>query len=293
MIIARIHNGLGNQMFQYALGRYLAHKHQTELVLDIQERNDPANHRTFELGIFEVQGRLATGADMPRSLCIPKGSIRRQAYKLCRLVHKSDAVSIVIEPHFHFDRSILDTPDNAYLDGYWQSEKYFKEIESIIRREFTLKSTLAGKNLEIARQIEDTLSVAVHVRRGDYVANASLYEKHGVCSLEYYHRAFDYILSKYTNPAFYIFSDDIDWAKNHIQIDSPIFFLNHNSGAGSHEDMRLMRLCKHNIIANSTFSWWAAWLNSNTDKTVIAPQSWFNDPYLDTVDLIPNGWIKL
>jgi len=279
-------------MFQYALGRYLAHKHQTELLLDMQP-NVAAKHPTFELGVFKIQARIATVGDLPWSLRVPDGLIRKQAYKLCRLLQKADPVSIVTERHVHYDRSILDSPDNSYLDGYWQSEKYFKEIESVIRKEFILKSAPAGKNLELERQIEDTLSVGVHIRRGDYVTNPSLYDKHGVCSLEYYRRAFDYILAKYTNPVFYIFSDDMDWAKNHINVGSPIVFVDHNSGANSYEDIRLMSLCKHNIISNSTFSWWAAWLNRNKERTVIAPQSWFNDSSLSTADLIPDGWIRL
>jgi hypothetical protein len=142
-------------MFQYALGKALAHRHQTELLLDLHKYNTPGNYRTFELNIFRIQGAVATLKQVPKSVRVPEGLIRRQAHKLYLMLQKPDSVNIVTERYFHFDQTILNTPDNTYLEGYWQSEKYFKEIEPIIRREFTFKSPPKGRNLELARQIEN------------------------------------------------------------------------------------------------------------------------------------------
>ena len=133
----------------------------------------------------------------------------------------------------------------------------------------------------------------MHIRRGDYVSNPTTNKLHGTCSLEYYHNAVDIIAAKVSNPHFFIFSDDHEWARNNFKIDYPLTFVAHNNAGKNYEDMRLMSLCKHHIIANSSFSWWGAWLGSNPKKIVCAPRGWFKDKSLNTNDIIPSDWSRI
>jgi hypothetical protein len=180
------------------------------------------------------------------------------------------------------------------LTGYWQSEKYFIDDEYLIREDFKILKPLAGKNLEIAEEIKHTESVSIHLRGRDFINKKEINKLHFTCDNSYYERSFSIIIGRIKDPNFFIFSDDAEWAKYFLKIDYPCTFVDGNSwNKASFEDMRLMSLCKHNIIANSTFSWWAAWLNRNPAKIVIAPQKWFNDTSHNTKDLIPGGWLRL
>ena len=200
-----------------------------------------------------------------------------------------------------FDPMVLKAGKNVYLEGYWQSEKYFKEIEYIIRKDLIIKPNLKGRNKDIAKKIVSENSISLHIRRGNYVANPEIFKVHGTCEQEYYYEAIDYITENVKEPYFYIFSDEIEWAKDNFKIEYAHTFVDINIGFDgenyqdekNYEDLRLMSLCKHNIIANSSFSWWGAWLNQNPEKIVIAPKKWFNDESLDTSDLIPNSWIRI
>ncbi len=142
-------------------------------------------------------------------------------------------------------------------------------------------------------QIESTNAVSLHIRRGDYVKVKETNDFHGVCSIAYYETAIELITNKINDPVFYIFSDDMDWVKKNFNIRQNHVFVDANDAATNYEDMRLMSLCKHNIIANSSFSWWGAWLNPSSSKTVIAPKKWMKDPSIETIDLIPGNWIRL
>lgn len=172
--------------------------------------------------------------------------------------------------------------------GYYQSEKYFKEITNIIRKDFTFPKPVDIINQKLINQIDNTESVSIHIRRGDYL---NIPNTQNICSISYYKKAINLILKNISNPQFYIFSNDINWCKQHLQIDKAIFISN-NTGKNSFIDMQLMSCCKHNIIANSTFSWWGAWLNNNPNKIIISPNKWMNDTN-GTGDIIPNDWIKI
>jgi hypothetical protein len=193
-------------------------------------------------------------------------------------------------PGYH--ESIQQLTDNIYLEGFWQSEQYFKPIENVIRKEFVVKDPPSVINKQYLEQIKSVNAVSVHVRRGDYVSDKVTHEVHGVCDIRYYTEAIHRIASEVADPCFFIFSDDMDWTKANVTVDGfPVFYIDHNSAA-DYEDLRLMYSCKHHIIANSSFSWWGAWLSNNTDKKVIAPKQWFRS-LVTNKDIIPDGWLTL
>lgn len=201
-------------------------------------------------------------------------------------------IRLVVEPHFHYWSGIREVSHNAYLAGHWQSEKYFSDASETIRSDFTFRHPLTKQNAELAGRIGQTMAVSLHVRRGDYVSDTKANAAHGLCSLEYYRAAVLLMAEHVECPEFFVFSDDIAWVKANLKIDFPSRYLDHNQGAESYNDMRLMSLCRHHIIANSSFSWWGAWLNPNPDKLVIAPKKWF--AYDSNVaDLFPAGWVSL
>ena len=194
---------------------------------------------------------------------------------------------------FNFDSDVLKATANAYLTGYWQSYKFFESIRSALLNDFEFSETPAKIQYEFIDKIHQQNSVSVHIRRGDYVSNPEYTKIHGVCSTDYYHRAIEYICSKVENPAFYFFSDDMDWVKKNITVNNDCVYVTGTPAGKDFYEMYLMSICKHNIIANSSFSWWGAWLNKNTEKIVIAPKLWMADPTIDTTDLIPANWIRI
>jgi hypothetical protein len=198
----------------------------------------------------------------------------------------------VMEPQFGYWPEFESIPDHCCLSGYWQSEKYFKRYESAIRGEFAFRHPLDARNAELAAEIGSVSAVSLHVRRGDYSSNPKTRAIHGLCSLEYYRAAIEHIAKRVELPCFFVFSDDIGWARDHLDVGFRCSFIGHNQGERNFVDMHLMSLCKHHIIANSSFSWWGAWLNPDPEKTVIAPRRWFaNDT--PTGDLIPEEWVRL
>jgi hypothetical protein len=297
MIIVKLMGGLGNQMFQYAVARRLAWRHETRLKLDLSflegdqtgntQRKPVLSHLCISAeraSHWEVANITGSGRNILESTAVKlfqKSALAKLRPSVCR------------EKHIHFDPIVLTLPDNSYLDGYWQSEKYFRDIEDIIREEFTVNYPLAGENLELAEIIQVTNSVSVHVRRGDYVASPNVNAFHGVCSADYYQDAVMEIASLIPVPNFFIFSDDAGWVKEHLKLPYPVTVVENNGPDEAYEDLRLMSLCRHHIIANSSLSWWGAWLSLHPGKIVIAPKRWFNDPSINTGDLIPLGWLRL
>jgi hypothetical protein len=290
MIIVKLMGGLGNQMFQYAAGRCLSHLHKTELKLDLSFLNaDPGNRytkRDFALEVFNINCSIATEEDIKRFQPLERGKITRTLMRKLPLLYSK---VISNESGHAFMKEFYSYPKDVYLNGYWQSEYYFEPVEAILRKEFTLKEELTGEHAELAKRIRNSDSVSVHVRRGDYVNNKEVNQFHGICSAEYYQKAVELMKTK-GGIELFVFSDDIQWAKENLKADKVNFVTQNNPG---YIDMHLMSLCKHNIIANSSFSWWAAWLNQNALKTVIAPEKWFADPARYTPDIYPENWIRL
>lgn len=286
LIIARLSGGLGNQMFQYACARRLAHVTGGVLKLDVTSfgKIKEANTRQYELGALNIIKDFAAQEEIER--------LKKNAKGFLGFFGMGDK-TYVRERHYWFDPGIPNLRGSVYLEGYWQSEKYFKDIEDVIRKDFTFKTEPDGINGKIADVIRNTESVSIHIRRGDYVTNPKVNSDFGVCPPEYYEVAMEKIAEKVKDPHFFVFSDDIAWAKENLKITHPADFMDHNGPDRACEDMRLMSLCRRHVIANSSFSWWGAWLCRNPEKIVIAPEKWFNKKELDTRDLIPEKWIRV
>ncbi len=296
MVIVRLIGGLGNQMFQYAAGRSLALRHGVALKLDISGFADYPLRR-YSLGCFNIVEEFAS----PEEIARVKSPPRRRLVRLIRRAWRKVAgpPPYYRQPVFQesmlrpFDPNIWRTPRDVYLDGYWQSEKYFKDIEHIIRSEFTFRPEQDLQSRDIAAMIAETNSVSIHVRRGDYVSNPLTNRVHGVCGLDYYAACVRFMADRVGKPHFFVFSDEPEWAAENLRFAYPMTFVTHNRDGREYEDLRLMSLCRHHIIANSSFSWWGAWLNARAGKIVLAPQRWFNEPDRDTSDLVPDGWIRV
>ncbi len=295
MIKVALNGGLGNQLFQYAAGRALSVVNNTELCFDIiplyskLQLSTLASYRKFELDVFSIQANT-NDFFFKNKYLYPIGKLQ---FFLNRYYNRWK-YSYYRETDFAFDPVVLEMPDNTYLDGHFQSEKYFKSIESIISKELTFKLPLTDENNFWKQKIENSLAVSIHIRRGDYASLQKNLRKHGVVPLDYYYRAIRYLSAKITNPVFFIFTDDTDWVKDNFKCDFPFYIIeNNNHAETSYADMHLMSLCSHQIIANSTFSWWGAWLNANPEKIVIAPENWFVDSSIDSKDIYPPEWIKL
>lgn len=292
MIITKIIGGLGNQMFQYAAGRALSIRNDTELALDISDFKNYKLHQGFEFPrLFNQQYEIATHMDVFKMLGWQAPSLIRRV--LARRQFASFRHKLFIaEPHYQYWAGIKNLPKNCYLSGYWQSEKYFGDVASQIRDDFKFRLPLQNKNSEFANEISQVNAVSLHIRRGDYVSNKKTTATHGLCSIDYYQTAIRYIAERVPHPHFFVFSDDIAWVKDNLKIDFPYQYVDHNHGPESYNDMRLMSMCQHHVIANSSFSWWGAWLNPSSEKIVIAPKKWFAVD-VNTRDLYPHGWVSL
>ena len=280
--------GLGNQMFQYALGRNLALRLNGELKLDLSwfERDDL---RSYALGSFDIKEAFAEDPEIKKLTVGKAGVFERLGNRLLGRPRKPSP-AYMTEKHFYFDPLVLTHSSSLYLEGYWQSEKYFSDIAPLLRREFTPKAPQTGDNKKLADNIASCNSVSIHVRRGDYVSDPDIQRVHGTCDLQYYQDCVKRILDEIPSPHFFAFSDDPPWVREHLPIPVPLVIVDHNRGK-DYEDLRLMSQCKHHIIANSSFSWWGAWLSPGRDKMVFAPKNWFAGGERDTRDLIPEDWI--
>jgi len=286
MIIFRLMGGLGNQMFAYAAGRSLETQRQLTVNFDF---DCPYPHIAYEyaLDVFALTPRPASPADLRRLK--PARGLRR------RLLH---ALNLPTDPHavnerqeFTYDPDFLSMPDERYATGYWQSEKYFAAVAPRVRHDFAFRHQPSAQNAALIAQMRTHASVSVHVRRGDYVSVAKTTATHGLCSVDYYRRGFEAIERAIPSPVYYFFSNDIPWVRANLTPRHEHHFVDHNTGANSYEDLRLMSHCRHHIIANSSFSWWGAWLNPDPDKMVVAPRKWMAD--VATPDILPTTWMAL
>lgn len=288
MIVVRLCGGLGNQLFQYAAGRSLAARWNTELVLDLDwYKRTPATDtpRTFELDKLHIAARQMTATEERRA-ALHRGRLLR------RLPWFPRAWKHVRERDANFDPALLRAPDNAYLDGYWQSPLYFEEIALLLRKELATRAAPSSQDLQVLNSMPRSRSVALHVRRGDYVTHTSAIQMHGTSGKDYYVSAMRKISEHIADPHYFVFSDDVQWARENLGFPGGVSFVAHNGPNAAVNDLHLMASCDHQVIANSSFSWWAAWLNPHPDKMVIAPGRWFADGR-PTPDLIPASWIRL
>ncbi|MBW8521821.1 alpha-1,2-fucosyltransferase [Chryseobacterium chendengshani] len=293
MVAVELIGGLGNQMFQYATAKALS-LHRNELLLLDSRLFDNYKLHSYSLNHFNIEASVVKNNLPLKTPSFSKRVIHKILQKLDAFILKNKVFSIYQEKDLRFDKTLFKTnKKNIYLKGYFQSEKYFLRFEDEIRRDFEIITALKKETRDMLKIIEAGDSVSLHIRRGDYISNANANAVHGTCNLDYYHRAITIIQGKIKDPAFFIFSDDIDWAKENLKIDNTIYFVDFNDASTNYEDIKLMSACKHNIIANSSFSWWGAWLNSSKNKIVIAPSKWFNTDKLNSEDIIPESWMKI
>ena len=288
MIVAAIVDGLGNQMFQYAAARRLAEKNKTVLKLDILLTNETL--RKFGLDAFNISAGVANRKEIDalikRDL---KNRIRRRLKYYARLGNK--------DPFYWekegmpFEPGLLEARHDVYMHGYWSSEKYFHDVKELIRREFTLRDPLPDRLTDTGRMMAQTNSVSLHVRRGDFVSSAG--PCHYPCGPDYFESAVRHIRRFVTEPHFFLFSDDTRWVTENLKLEDPCTLVSSPANR-DHEEMVLMSRCRHHIIANSTFSWWGAWLDPRPEKIVVAPRQWFKPgcPY-DYSNLLPEDWVAL
>ncbi|WP_231969913.1 alpha-1,2-fucosyltransferase [Polynucleobacter necessarius] len=246
-------------------------------------------HQGFELEkVFNCQINLATNKDLINMLGF-------QGYQNIRTLLSRASFSwlrvneFIVEPHFEYWPELSSSPKNSYIRGYWQSDKYFLDVANELRADFAFKNPMTSVNLELAKKIEGENSVSLHIRRGDYVQNPKANAVHGTCTLNYYSEAIRLMMDEVGKPHIFIFSDEIDLVRKNLSIPTPHTFVYQNIGADSDRDMQLMSICKHNIIANSSFSWCGTWLNAHSNKVVISPKQWFHNGN-DIKDLIPSQW---
>lgn len=290
MIIVTLLGGLGNQMFQYALGRALSIRLNTELVVDLTSYGlDPL--RSYQLPYFPIHARISSHED--QSKVVPsEGMIKKIKARIGLIIRNENPIIVIKERSLRYDPAILQTPDNSSLYGYWQCEQYFSDISDIIRTDFSFPAKISLQNDTCLKKIEKTTSVSIHIRHGDYISNPTTNAYHGVCSKEYYYNAMSLVEEQIKEPEYFIFTDDPQWAKNNIITTKSKTIVDWNDNS-PHEDMRLMASCRHHIIANSSFSWWGAWLGKTKNQIVIAPEPWYDAKEQDTRDIYSDDWIRL
>jgi len=295
MIAVRLMGGLGNQMFQYALARKLAHLNHTKPIMDmvffdnIAEVDTP---REYELDCFTIKERFLPASKRPREN--PDANYMGKRGRLRHIKHslQGRAWAIYRESFHNFDEKVLACKNNTYLIGFWQTEKYFADIYEVLLKDFSFRQVPSGKNKKLMEQITTSPSISLHVRRGDYINNKHANRFHGVKDNSYYKKGLEAIVQKQPDKyTVFVFSDDIPWCKQNIKIPFNTVYVEGNKKG--FEDMRLMMNCNHNIIVNSSFSWWAAWLNQNEKKIVVGPKQWFNEPSVNAIDVLPSSWVKL
>lgn len=299
MIILRLRGGIGNQLFQYAAGKALATHHGMPLKIDDYTYSINSS-RKIELSKFKIDFQIAS---------------RKEVHKFTgfwppsRIFHKSTNYrfnnKVCAQPYYHFYPEFFHLPKKIYLSGYWQSEKYFQNITNFIREIYQPSIDLDKRNSDILNKMNKSNSISIHVRRGDYVKTPKYASFFGAQDIEYYKKSMHFLENKFKSIKYFIFSDNPEWCETQFKNVPNKTILTHNQGDQSYLDMWLMSRCKHHIIANSTFSWWGAWLGENPGKTVIAPKRWFKDPYVkdsktvyysryyDIKDLLPESWIRL
>lgn len=297
--VVKLWGGLGNQMFQYAFGQSLAKQSDGKVAYDTswfeEMRSLDWKHtveRRYGLSVFNASVCFATSVQIAE--CCREGLVRysrlpgeiRKWFKIPK--YKVSSGKILESRENVYDETLLEAKSFGYYEGYYQTEKYFKMIRSQLLEAFSLADPLNQENQLMLKQIREHNAISLHVRRGDYVQLADIY---GVCSSAYYKNAVEYMLSHVQNPHFFIFSDDTEWVRDHLKLDIDCTIVDINDEKTAHWDLELMKNCQHHIIANSSFSWWGAWLNVNPEKIVLTPQRWFADGR--ATDVICEDWVPI
>jgi hypothetical protein len=288
MVIVKIKHGLGNQLFQYATGRSLARHLGTELVLDISAY-PPQSFRQYGLGDFMVAPRILG----PRARYGIKKFRRKWLTPVRAVAQAAGIIRIMADGHRGFDPTFHRRARIVYLDGFWQSERYFAADRELLLAELTLRAPASPAISPLLARVRAETSVCVHVRRGDYVSAPDGEQHWAICDLAYYQAAMAHIGERTVNARFYFFSDDPAWVQSHFGSSANCVIVSGQMAQSDLDDFRLMMNCRHFIIANSTFSWWAAWLGRAADKIVVAPRQWYRSGKFMDKDLVPERWVRL
>ncbi|MDC1455963.1 alpha-1,2-fucosyltransferase [Flavobacteriaceae bacterium] len=306
-VVVKLFGGLGNQMFQYATGRGIADKTNQTLKIETETGFiDDFYERKYSLNHFNIIENIVSPLELPQHIIgVPEKNVFlkrciqyvNNRYPLLNYRYPRDGWMILHEKNKMYDQRVMTPSEKKYLVGYWQSEKYFLHIRDILINDFSLKVPFHGINLEMVMKMSKTNSVSLHLRRLHGISNgiesSAHNETHGALILDYYQNALNYIKERVSDLNIFVFSDDQDWARSNINLPFPTYFMDQNDDNHNYLDLILMSKCKHQIIANSSFSWWGAWLNQNPSKIVISPRKWFVDDELNENDTIPLNWIKL
>ena len=288
MFVFQLMGGLGNQLFQYAAARALSLKRDIPFKIDF---DDPYKFVKRELNLFPFNVDVQQAGWWELQKCKPK---RRIEKRLWMLVGKDPACRLYREKSdYRFDPGFFSCPDGAYISGFWQTEQYFSAIEDIIRTDLSFTMPPSEKNEAWLKLIGSCTAVSVHVRRGDVISVAKTNKLYGTITPEYYENAMNKMAESFKHCVFFFFSDDIEWVMENIKTTYPAYYVDANDDAHNYEDLRLMSSCKHHIIANSSFSWWGAWLNPDKQKKVIGPAKWVSTLNIADTDHIPPSWILL
>jgi len=289
MIIIKIFQGLGNQLFQYAFVRALSLRHHKTFKMDLSWYNEHSNHRPYALDKFNIAGEEATEKDIHDiKTCDGRNFIEYHFKRIRNKYSPYYKKNIISEKNSLYDENYLKINSNSFVCGYFSSELYFKDYASVIKNDLEFKDRPSPLNLNKIQKIQPQHAVCISIRRGDFVNNPV----HDVCDLNYFYTSMEYMSEKINNPYFYIFSDDNDWVKNNFRSNYPHEFITNNY-PDFIEDFRFMRNCRHHIIPNSTYSWWAAWLAEQPDSIIIAPQKWLNSGTIDYSNVVPERWAKI
>jgi hypothetical protein len=284
VIITQLKGGLGNQLFQYAAARRLSLTLGVPLKLDVgfYKRH---KQRTYELDQFRIEAGIATDWEVARW---------RGPRLLTRITQPLGLLPrCVMEKSFEFDPAILHLQGGRYLEGYWQSYRYFADVAPQIRSELAVRTPPSDADRAMLDRMAQCDAVCLHVRRGDYASNPIARQYHGLCVPEYYRTAVEAIAAQLRAPELFVFSDDMPWVKQNLRFELPTTHVEHHGVDSAPLELRLMGGCRHFVIANSSLSWWAAWLASSEESSVYAPRRWFADPTINTADLTPPAWHRL
>lgn len=280
VVVTTLIGGLGNQLFQYAAGRAVALRTGRALALDIGWLSRPPagiTPRRYELDAFKPAGAVVEIYGVSRTVRA------REALQLAPRVCREGRDDIV---------AAIGTNRDIRLVGYWQSERYFADCVAAIRGDLELRRPLNAANAELAAAMVAGQSASVHVRRGDYASDAHVTARHPPLGADYYAAAANELSRTCVVDSFFVFSDDVAWCKSHLSLPGPTVFVEGNDENPA-ADLRLMSLCRHHVIANSSFSWWGAWLDPRKDARVIAPERWHGRARATPDDLLPAGWHRL
>jgi hypothetical protein len=292
VVAATLIGGLGNQMFQYAAARSLALRHGTDVVLDLSQLEsrppDVPTVRRYELACFGVQARLAPRI-RSKEPSLPGLAMRGRLVWRARRAFAP--FTVLRQKSFDVSTAFFSAPDGTHLVGFWQSERYFRDHAEEIRRDFDLREPLDARAEELLGEIRTRRSLSLHVRRGDYAHDEQVRAFHGLLPPEWFARAVRDVVERVGDVHIYVFSDDPDWCRTGLRLPAPSTVV--ADVGGSCAELHLMSACRHHVVANSSFSWWGAWLDPRPDKVVVAPEPWVASPGVDTRHVVPDEWIRL